>query len=125
MHALKFTVAFGLIFFIVPGTLVPGQYYCKLLTCEVARRAYLRKSKESFDDEHSGKLVRFLNWKLGYLKRNGMLSSELLSNDLHTLCRQVDEASQAEDATNFAINESLSFVLHSLMPVLESNHLLD
>jgi len=79
VHSLKFSVAFGLIFFIVPGTLVPGQYYCKLLTCEAAKAAYLRGGKQGKEDEHTGKFMRYLNWKLGYLKRNGMLGAELLA----------------------------------------------
>lgn len=64
--------------------------------------------------------MTYLDWKLSYLKANGMLGPSLLAQDINEMCRLIDQASSDEEsADNFAMNECLAFISHTLMPVLK------
>ena len=78
--------------------------------------------------KHIAKFVKYLDWKLNYLKANSMLLPTLLAQDVNEMCRLIDKSTGNEEETdNFAINECLAFVSHSLMPVLrhdDNQHLI-
>ena len=69
-----------------------------------------------------GRFVQFLNWKLKYLSDHKMLNADILASDLNTLCELIDESSTDDDTNgdNFAINESLAYILHAFMPAVTS-----
>lgn len=128
----KYGLAIGLLFFVTPGTFLPGQFYCKLLNCHVMKVLYVRNSYGAIVDLLSGginqdnkvytsRFIKYLNWKINYLNRNGMLSSELLAQDINQMCFLIDKDGNDIDnlsADNFAINECLAFILHSFLPVV-------
>ena len=52
-----------------------------------------------------------------------MLDQALIAGDINELCSLIDKSASGEtlfksDGDNFAINESLAYVLHSFMPVI-------
>jgi hypothetical protein len=62
--------------------------------------------------------MKYLDWKIKYLHRNGMVSGKLVAADINFLCQLIDNDQGLEDNDNFVINEALAYVLHSFLPVL-------
>ena len=52
-----------------------------------------------------------------------MLNDELLSSDINSLCELIDRGGMQDkifmSQDNFAINESLAYILHSFLPIIE------
>ena len=83
-----------------------------------------RPSEKDSQSFTVGKLVRFYDWKFNYLKSNGMLTSQLLSQDINSLCQLIDQNSdegELDSYDNFTINECLAYMRESFLPVLQKN----
>ena len=119
-HRLKYIFAISFLFFFMPGNQIPGQYYAKLGIIQVRQRLQVKKG----DSEKSriGQEIRFYDWKYNYLKRNGMLNSDLLSKDITSLCKMIDNEDEEDRGDNFAINECLAYMSRTILPDISKNN---
>eukprot|EP00347_Sterkiella_histriomuscorum_P005383 403356822 len=112
MIFLKYLFGIGMLFFIIPGNMVPGQYYARMIYANTLYKiaSYAEKTGEI------SRRVKQLSWKFNYLQRKRLLSPEILSEDILELCRLIDEASLLDKDPNQSIFDSLDYIHSTFLP---------
>ena len=105
----RLVFALSFFWFTVPGVMLPGQLYVKLLMIQVYSYFYFWRSQRKLlnnrapqnsqydaefldmDKEMIGKTLRLYKWKLGFMKKNGMIKADYLSKDINSLCELIDK----------------------------------
>ena len=77
------------------------------------------KSLEQTIQKKVQKQIQYLDWKIKYLKSNGMISALYLAQDIDLLTDLVTSTKQTDDElTNFVINECLAYMKMAFLPHL-------
>lgn len=92
-HGGKWFFAIAFILFWKEGVAIPGQRNLRLLEIELRFKYVTRQSQEK-DQDRFNRVLRYLNWKLEFANRHGMLMVKMIGHDLKYLTKLIKQSKE-------------------------------